>query len=83
MGEVSKEALRLVRWLDENDCTSARWLNGWRRHECSGPTGSIIVSEAAWNEARPFFEPNPALHPSLFRLTEAGRAALKGGPNDR
>jgi hypothetical protein len=83
----TKEIRRLLRWLDENPCTQAEWLTDgktakggpekWNQHRCSGAGGSIVVSAETWFAAKDYFEVNPTLRPSMWRLTEAGRALLQ------
>lgn len=82
----TEEMSRLLRWIAENPCTQSAWLtdgkpakggpSNWNGHLCSGPTGSIIVSADTWFEAGVYFEPNPEIRPSMWRLTPAGRARL-------
>lgn len=86
MAELTAEARRLLRWIDENDCTLSQWqssgktsrarTDNWDQHKCAGPTGSIVVSTGTWRNCLDYFEPNPDLAPSMYRLTPAGRKAL-------
>lgn len=66
-----------LEWIGLNDCYESEWIKNWTAIQLTGDDGSIVISKEDWDATQGLHEPNPPRFRPIWRLSDAGRAALQ------